>query len=1129
MSDNLFSANTTTQGFRLDFFQLYNWGLFDGEIYTVDARNKSTLLTGENGSGKTTLVDAIMTLLVPQNMRFYNQSSGSNKKHDRSEESYVLGAYGNKQESENAVAKVQTLRDSTAFSVLAGCFVNETTGEIVSLLQVRYFTGDTLQRIFAVTRKRLSIQDINEALVRKNISIDRTPTWRKVLQQEFGTVFFGDNFKKYSESYSQIFGFRSDKALRLFSQIVGLKVLGNLTEFIRMNMLEEQDTLTRYEQLRSSYQNLMQSNREIQKAKAQIELLEPIKENGDKWRSKAREKQHFFNMRQYVPSWYTKCAREIVSDELENIRDTLQHTISNREEEQSVNEGIQGEIDTIKISIAQNAASQRLNQIREKIESITNEKKHIEEEKFKYNEKLSALGIEAPMTSDGFDVVKKTLKSLLQKEQAKKSSADKIRIEAYSDEKEEKKQIDAITKELESLGSRPASNIPLENIEIRATICDALEISERKLPFAGELLRVAGGEEKWSYAIERLMHNFALTLLVTPDIYEDVTDYVKNNNMRGRVVYLKTDDDFYLADDFDSDRDTVPGKMEVRDEHPLSKWIRSYVKSHFDFLCTDDTNEIARARQAISSTGLIKKGSKHEKDDREHIRNSSIQVLGWDNSSKRRELSARLDELKSEAEKRQRAREQSDAETEQIEERIRLLKNASEISSWSQIDTESFDVEIISLEEEQNRLSNSDENMKELQGQLKAVLDKKKASDERINTFTGIIAVLQDKQKGKEEKLSQYTQTWQVLKDGLESVEGKETEEAFEREYQVFLDATSIDALDQNNATITEDLDKKIEECTKKETELSQLLIKQMSNVKNPNQSLREKFGDWSDEFINMEAAVEYIDDFISVYDRLLKDNLPHYQEQFNEYLHETMNNDIVDFYEFIADKAQDIRTAIENLNSSLKSITYEQTPETFLQLIARDSSDIRIKEMRAKLNAALPERDKLEDEEYQQEMFEKVKDLLDYLDSSDANRKFVLDIRNWFSFAASENYSFDKSQKQYYSDSASLSGGEKAKLTYTILASAIAYQFGINNGKGSSFRFVIVDEAFSKSDSYNSEYAMRLFKQIDLQLMVVTPLDKINIVEDYISSVHLTENKNTHNSRLIGMSIETYKEKQQE
>ena len=246
------------------------------------------------------------------------------------------------------MAKVQTLRDSTAFSVLAGCFTNDETEETISLLQVRYFTGDTLQRIFAVTRKRLSIQDINEALIRKNTSIDRSPAWRKVLQQEFGTVFFGDNFKKYSESYSQVFGFRSDKALRLFSQIVGLKVLGNLTEFIRMNMLEEQDTISRYEQLRSSYQNLMQSNREIQKAKAQIDLLEPIKENGDKWREKAKDKQHFVNMRQYVPSWYTKTAREIIGDELENIRDTLQHTINSREEELEAAAEIEKEIDSIK-------------------------------------------------------------------------------------------------------------------------------------------------------------------------------------------------------------------------------------------------------------------------------------------------------------------------------------------------------------------------------------------------------------------------------------------------------------------------------------------------------------------------------------------------------------------------------------------------------------------------------------------------------------------------------------------------------------------------------------------------------------------------------------------------------------
>ena len=46
MADNLFAENAP-DGFRLDFFQLYNWGIFNGTIYTVDAKNKSTLLTGE--------------------------------------------------------------------------------------------------------------------------------------------------------------------------------------------------------------------------------------------------------------------------------------------------------------------------------------------------------------------------------------------------------------------------------------------------------------------------------------------------------------------------------------------------------------------------------------------------------------------------------------------------------------------------------------------------------------------------------------------------------------------------------------------------------------------------------------------------------------------------------------------------------------------------------------------------------------------------------------------------------------------------------------------------------------------------------------------------------------------------
>ena len=155
-------------------------------------------------------------------------------------------------------------------------------------------------------------------------------------------------------------------------------------------------------------------------------------------------------------------------------------------------------------------------------------------------------------------------------------------------------------------------------------------------------------------------------------------------------------------------------------------------------------------------------------------------------------------------------------------------------------------------------------------------------------------------------------------------------------------------------------------------------------------------------------------------------------------------------------------------------------------------------------------------------------KSFLDKYRLDDNLRAKVLDLRRKYIFSAKE-INKDDSIIQYYQDTSSLSGGEKAKLTYTILAASIAYQFNLDNYdenfKG-PFRFVILDEAFSKSDARNSEYALQLFKELDLQLMVITPRNGINIVEGYVSSLHLLEkNGDWRTSSISSMTIEEYKE----
>ena len=117
------------------------------------------MLTGANASGKSTLIDALLTLLVPAKKdRFYNQSSGIEKKGDRNEETYVLGNYGNIQaEGENSV-KTQQLRDKSTYSIILASFVNNHQ-KIVTLFQVRYFVNGELKCTYGFSYKPLTIEN----------------------------------------------------------------------------------------------------------------------------------------------------------------------------------------------------------------------------------------------------------------------------------------------------------------------------------------------------------------------------------------------------------------------------------------------------------------------------------------------------------------------------------------------------------------------------------------------------------------------------------------------------------------------------------------------------------------------------------------------------------------------------------------------------------------------------------------------------------------------------------------------------------------------------------------------------------------------------------------------------------
>jgi uncharacterized protein YPO0396 len=230
--------------------------------------------------------------------------------------------------------------------------------------------------------------------------------------------------------------------------------------------------------------------------------------------------------------------------------------------------------------------------------------------------------------------------------------------------------------------------------------------------------------------------------------------------------------------------------------------------------------------------------------------------------------------------------------------------------------------------------------------------------------------------------------------------------------------------------------------------------------------------------------------------------------------------------------EAQEIRERIGIINTSLREIDYNQG--RFILLEAQTSIDPEIRDfqhdMRACTENALTGSD---DAAYSEAKFLEVTRIIERFRGREGTTELdkrwtrkVSDVRNWFTFSASERWRSDDTEHEHYSDSGGKSGGQKEKLAYTVLAASLAYQFGIewNAERSRSFHFVVIDEAFGRGSDESASYGLELFKKMGLQLLIATPLQKIHIIEPHVAAVGYVHNEEGRRSMLRNLTIEEYR-----
>jgi len=162
---------------------------------------------------------------------------------------------------------------------------------------------------------------------------------------------------------------------------------------------------------------------------------------------------------------------------------------------------------------------------------------------------------------------------------------------------------------------------------------------------------------------------------------------------------------------------------------------------------------------------------------------------------------------------------------------------------------------------------------------------------------------------------------------------------------------------------------------------------------------------------------------------------------------------EIANFHAQLARECQKIRERVARINESMAAIEFNK--DRYIRLEVDDAIDSEIRSFRQELKSCTEGSfTGSREDQYTEQKFLQVKRIIDRFRGregfADLDRRWtekVTDVRNWFTFAASERWKEDDSEHEHYADSGGKSGGQKEKLAYTVLAASLAYQFGLEFG----------------------------------------------------------------------------------
>ena len=1117
MTDPLFGpdlgdAAPTPPGFRLQALEVLNWGTFDGRVWRLTPGGENTLLTGDIGSGKSTLVDAVTTLLLPPGRIAYNRAAGA-ARHERDLLSYVRGHHRTERNPSTGVARPVALRDERQVTVLLAAFRHAGLGLWVTLAQVFWCGagGGPPERLHVTADARLTIEDHFLGFGGEIAALKRR-------LREAEATQLHTTYKAYKSRFCRQMGVLDPEALELFHQTVSMKAVADLTGFVRDHMLESFDAEGLVRALVDHFEDLLGAHAAVGRAREQLGALEPLVADCDDYEAGRAGADTLRAQREALAPWFAGRLAALLDERITEWRKKLAKQEGRLAKLTATLDAITQQMEETRDRIRESGGG-RIDRLSREIDRLAAERDARRKRSDLFAAPLRRLGWEPPEDAAAFAATLRRVSERREGLEVDSADAQNRVTESSVAVRDAGARRDATQAELESLRTR-RSNVDARQEAIRQRLLAALGVEEAQTPFAAELIRVREEEHAWEGAAERLLRPLGLCLLVPEGLYHAVVGWVDANHLGGRLVYFRVPARVQPGER--PRAGTLFEKLEVKPDSPLRGFVERELARRADLVCCGDAASFRREPRAISRQGQVKSGGgRHEKDDRSRVDDRSRYILGWDNRTKIGLLEARLDEdakrLGAREAELRRGRERNAA----LQREAEALAQLSGVSGFTDLDWRDAEAHRGAAAAEKRELETASDVLASLTDRLAELSERRDSLEGQRGPLFNQVAEsgfrIREDEKKREDAAERAAQEQQALgghADALAAfVEGTLTGG---------MAGLKVDNLPRRESEVRSAYQSAIDREDSRLDRIKQRVVRRMSEYRQAHPGQTQE----------LDASVEAASGYRGLLSTLRDDDLPRFEERFKRMLHENTIQEVAGLQAELDRRRQTIEDRIDRINRSLRGIDYN--PGRFVRIEASRTQESEVRDFRERLRACTTHSLTPEASDgYSEEKFEEVRSLIERFrgreGEAEADRRWtqrVTDVRNWFGFAASERWRETDEEHEHYADSGGKSGGQKEKLAYTILGASLAYRFNLERSgpEEKTFRFVMIDEAFGRGSDESAEFGLNLFRRLGLQLLIVTPLQKIRAIEPFVPSVAFVDNPGGSGSRLRNLTIRAFR-----